>query len=177
MNIRCPLIFLKQWTRQHAFTAATHTPFPESDKQHTLNFCPGLQCKPFAGTIFHVHILQGHPAAATAAVALRLSKYKGGIDQISGISRWLEEILLRMETSQRRSFRKFVTGADRAPIGDLACVVLPRQEIGPDLQPLHTASDCFKFLVATRVFTRGTPAVQVGECRSARGCWILSSMV
>ena len=77
----------------------------------------------------------------------KAAKYDGGFHPEHRVVRWLWHVVNRLSSDEKRSFLKFVTGSDRAPIGGLANLRVIVQRDGADSNKLPTSHTCFNTLL------------------------------
>ena len=77
----------------------------------------------------------------------KAARYDGGFHPEHRVVRWLWHVVGRLDSDEKRSFLKFVTGSDRAPIGGLANLRVIVQRDGADSNKLPTSHTCFNTLL------------------------------
>ena len=77
----------------------------------------------------------------------KAAKYDGGFHPEHRVVRWLWQVIGRLNNDEKKSFLKFVTGSDRAPIGGLANLRVIVQRDGADSNKLPTSHTCFNTLL------------------------------
>lgn len=77
----------------------------------------------------------------------KAAKYDGGFHPEHRVVRWLWKVIGRLDNDEKKSFLKFVTGSDRAPIGGLANLRVIVQRDGADSNKLPTSHTCFNTLL------------------------------
>ena len=77
----------------------------------------------------------------------KAAKYDGGFHPEHRVVRWLWAVVRTLPDDEKKSFLKFVTGSDRAPIGGLANLRVIVQRDGADSNKLPTSHTCFNTLL------------------------------
>lgn len=77
----------------------------------------------------------------------KAAKYEGGFNANHRVVRWLWFVVRSLPDEEKKSFLKFVTGSDRAPIGGLSNLRVVIQRDGADSSKLPTSHTCFNTLL------------------------------
>ena len=77
----------------------------------------------------------------------RGTEYEDGFDEDDAVVADFWEVVLAYDEEQKRSFLKFVSGSDRAPIDGLSTMGFKISKNGDDDERLPSAHTCFNHLL------------------------------
>lgn len=117
----------------------------ESFAKGLLTLCGGPALQLFSPTELE-RLVCGTPCLDFDGLQ-RAARYDGGFHPDHRVVRWLWQVVGSLEDEEKKSFLKFVTGSDRAPIGGLSNLRVIIQRDGADSNKLPTSHTCFNTLL------------------------------
>lgn len=117
----------------------------ESFAKGLLTLCGGPALQLFSPTELE-RLVCGTPCLDFEGLQ-KAAKYDGGFHPEHRVVRWLWNVVRSLPDDEKKSFLKFVTGSDRAPIGGLANLRVIIQRDGADSNKLPTSHTCFNTLL------------------------------
>ncbi len=117
----------------------------ESFAKGLLTLCGGPALQLFSATELE-RLVCGTPCLDFEGLQ-KAARYDGGFHPDHRVVRWLWHVIGSLEDDEKKSFLKFVTGSDRAPIGGLSNLRVIIQRDGADSNKLPTSHTCFNTLL------------------------------
>ena len=127
-----------------ALNTCIHQQF-EAFAKGILMLCGGPALQLFSATELE-RLVCGSPCLDFDAL-VRSARYEGGYHPEHRVVQWLWQVVGELTSDEKKSFLKFFTGSDRAPIGGLANLRVIIQRDGADSTKLPTSHTCFNTLL------------------------------